>query len=317
MPERPQSEYHSTQLELYAVLRIGLASYRENIADFTNFKAKYDAAFGNTFETEINAAAALPDFQARDEASETANILLDKKAKECTNKWQDLKRYIASTTGWDDLQKPKLEAAGSTLYEKAANDNWEILKGLMETANNFITNNTTALQADGNMSIGFPLQFDILKQDYETLYDDFTDKTQDQEQLTDEKIIENNKINAKINDIFGDGQAIYRDNPSMAERFTFDQVLKIVRGSKGKTKRIQIAPASHEFVDRVVKNSEITNTGQTTLFVDKGNVETQTPAAVELESESSIPVPGNSKEITIFNNDTENAGECTVRVTVD
>ena len=52
MPERPSSDYHSTQLELYAVCRIGLGSYRENIADFTNFKAKYDAAFGNDFEAE-------------------------------------------------------------------------------------------------------------------------------------------------------------------------------------------------------------------------------------------------------------------------
>lgn len=317
MPERPSSDYNSTQLELYAVCRIGLASYRENIADFTGFKAKYDAAFGNDFEAEINAAAALPSFQARDEASETAAINLGKKGKESTDKWQDLKRYITSTTGWEDLQKPKLEAAGSTLYEKAANNNWEILKGLMETANNFITNNTAELSADGNMPATFPDQFDTLKQDYEALYDIFTDKTQDQEQETDEKIIENNKINAKLSDFFGDGQAIYRDDPSMADRFTFDQVLKIVRGSKGKTKRIKIAPASREFVDRVVKNSKITNTGQTTLFVDKDNVETQTPAAVQVASESSIPVPGNSKEITIFNNDTENEGEFTVRVTVD
>ncbi len=317
MAERPSSDYNSTQLELYAVLRIGLASYRENIADFTGFKAKYDATFGNDFETEINAAAALPSFQARDEASETANILLSKKATECGSKWQDLKRYIADVDDWADLQKPKLEAAGSTLYDQATHGNWEVMNGLMETANNFITNNTAELSADGNMPAAFPAQFDTLKQDYEALYDNFTDKTQDQEEETDEKIIENNRLFRKLMDMFLDGQAIYRSNPVLKERFTFDQVLKIVRGSKGKTKRIKIAPSGKEFVDRVVKNSKITNTGQTTLFVDKDNVETQTPAAVQVAPESSIPVPGNSKEITIFNNDTENEGEFTVRVTVD
>lgn len=33
MPERPEAEYHCTQLELYAVCRIGLGSYREQISD--------------------------------------------------------------------------------------------------------------------------------------------------------------------------------------------------------------------------------------------------------------------------------------------
>lgn len=317
MAERPTADYKCKQLELYAVLRIGLASYREQITAFGNFKSKYDAAWGNTFETEINAAAKLPSFQARDEKSETAGILLEKKAEECGNKWQDLKRYIADVDDWEELQKPKLEAAGSTLYQQATHGNWEVMKGLLETASSFIDNNETELEADGNMPNTFKDQFDTLKQDYEALYDDFTDKTQDQEEETDEKIIENNRLYKKLIQMFLDGQAIFRKKAALKERFTFDRVLKIVRGSKGKTKRIEIAPSSRQFVDRIIKNSKVTNTGQTTLWVAEGNVETQPTGAVQLEPESAIPVPGNNKELTIFNNDTETTGECTVRVTVD
>ena len=57
MPDRPEPDYNCKQLELYAVCRLGLASYRENLADFTAFKGKYDAALGNDFETAINDAA--------------------------------------------------------------------------------------------------------------------------------------------------------------------------------------------------------------------------------------------------------------------
>ena len=242
MAERPTSDYNCTQLELYAVLRIALSSYREQIVDFNKFKEYYDDQWGNDFEAAIDAAAELPDFQARDEASETALINLEKKGTECANKWQDLKRYITSTTGWKDLQKPKQEAAGSTVYRKASTGNWEVMKGLTITASNFINNNLAALKKDKNMPNTFQGQFDTLKEEFKVLYDIFTDKIQDQEQETDEKVEDNNAINDTGSGMLGDGQAIYRNNASMADRFTFDQILKIVRGSHGVTKTIDIAP---------------------------------------------------------------------------
>ena len=317
MADRPQPEYNATQLELYAVCRIGLGSYREQLADFTAFKAFYNTAFGNDFEAAIEAAAALPDFQARDETSETANIFLGKKAKECTNKWQDLKRYITTTTDWEEIQKPKLEAAGSTLYEKAANDNWEVLKGLMITASSFIDNNEAELEADGNMPNAFKGQFNTLKQDYCDLYDEFTDAEQDSKGGTDEKIIANNGINKTVNSMFGDGQAIFRDNAALADRFIFDIVLKIVRGSKGKTKTIDIAADTREFVDRVVKNSEITNTGQVELLVEVGNVEAPTGGAITIPVDGAITRPDEGSEVSVFNQDPDTAGQFTIRVTVD
>lgn len=316
MAERPTAQYHSTQLELISCCRIGLGSYREHIPEFSNFKGFYDANWGNTFEDEINAAAILPDFQARDEASETAWIDLEKKGKECANKWQDLKRYIDSA--WDDeYQKPKLEAAGSTLYLKASQNNWEIMKGLMETANEFITNNQAALTANQNMPNAFQGQFTTLKNDFTDLYDDFADKTQDTEEQTDAKINLTNAIYAKLIDMFEDGQAIFRADKALQNRFIFAQVLKMVRGSKGKTITVTIAANSKEFVDRVVKNSKIENIGGVDLLVDQGNLETPTSAAVPLPVGEGIDVPGGSKAITIFNQDSTTEGKCTVRVTVD
>jgi len=317
MTVRPTSEYPCTQLELYAVLRIALSSYRENIVAFSNFKGFYDDQWGQDFEDAIDAAAAIPDFQARDEASESALIVLEKKGNECANKWQDLKRYITSTTGWEDLQKPKLEAAGSTIYRKASTGNWEVMKGLMLTANTFITNNLAALKADQNMPNGFDGEFDTLRVAFNGLYDDFTDKTQDQEQVTDEKVDENNAIHKTGAGMLGDGQAIWRDNASMADRFTFDQILKIVRGSHGVTKTIDIAPLGREFFDRVIKNSDITNTGNINLTVEEGDVPTPTGGGVVIAPGESTTRPEASKLVTVFNLEATTGGQFTIRVMVD
>lgn len=317
MATRPKSDYPCTQLELYAVLRIAISSYRENIVAFNNFKGYYDDQWGNDFEAAINAAAELPDFQARDEASESALIDLEKKGTECANKWQDLKRYITSTTGWGDKQKPKQEAAGSTVYRKAAGGNWEVMNGLMTTASNFITNNLAALKADQNMPNPFQGEFDTLKGEFSILYDIFTDKTQDQEQETDEKVVENNAINGTGSGMLGDGQAIYREDASMADRFTFNQILKIVRGSHGVTKTIDIAPESREFFDRVIKNSDIINIGNVNLTVEEGDVPAPTGAGVTIAPGEEITRPEASKLVTVFNEEAISAGQFTIRVMVD
>lgn len=318
MAERPEASYICTQLELYAVCRIGLGSYREQQADFTAFRAFYDAAWGNTFEAAIEAAAALPDFQARDEPSEVANIHLVNKGKECVNKWQDLKRYITSTTGWELIQKPKLEAAGSTLYEKAANQNWEVLKGLMITASSFINNNSVELKADGNMPNAFEGQFNTLKDDYCDLYDEFTDAEQDSKGGTDEKIEANNAIDATLAGMFGDGQAIYRDNQTMKERFTFDVVLEIVRGSRGVTRTFEVDADTRKLVERVVASSEITNTGGIELVLMEGDVPAVDPiSAITIPVGEAVTRPEGSAIISVFNQSPTEAGEFTARITID
>ena len=140
---------------------------------------------------------------------------------------------------------------------------------------------------------------------------------QDQGAETDEKVEDNNAIFATLMSIFLDGQAIYRDNAALHERFVFTHVLKIVRGSQGKTKTIDIAADTREFVDRVVKNSQITNTGAVNLLVESGNVPAPTPTAINLALEESITRPEASAEVSVFNTDPAVAGQFTVRVTVD
>jgi hypothetical protein len=97
---KPTRNYSSTQVELYAVCNIGLESFRENMADFSNLKGYYNNAWANQFEDEIEAARKLPSLQQRGELSETANIQLKEKGDQCLIAWQRLKRHIADVQSW-------------------------------------------------------------------------------------------------------------------------------------------------------------------------------------------------------------------------
>ena len=231
---KPIRNYNCTQTELYAVCNIGLTSYRENIVGFSNFKGYYDDKWGNDFKKEIEAAKKLKGQQQRGEPSETANIQLQEKGDECLVAWQRLKRHIADVQGWENLQKPKLEAAGQGYYNKAANGNWEDLQELMDDGESFITDNLADLTANQNMPPAFQGQFTTLKDEFDTIYSTFTDAEQDSEEGTKEKIDANNGIYDKLMGMFKDGQEIYRKDRPKQERFIFDLVLDIVRGKIGR-----------------------------------------------------------------------------------
>lgn len=314
--EKPVRNYNCTQAELYAVCKIGLESYRENTTDFSNFKGYYNNAWGNTFESEIEAAEQLPSLQQRGERSEISNVELAEKGDECLVAWQRLKRHTADAFP-ENQQKPKLESAGQLLYEKAANQNWDVLKQLMQQGETFIADNLADLTAGNNMPAIFQAQFTTLKDEYNAIYDEFTDARQDSEEQTTEKINANNGIYNKLIAMFKDGQEIYRTDRAKQERFIFEQVLGIVRGSKGKEKTHTVAPSSRTVIEKVVANSSMQNLGGVTLWVASGDVPTQPPGAIQLDSGTEATRPEGSSTITVFNNDAVTAGSIQVRITVN
>src|SRR3990170_361846 len=92
--ERPKAEYKCTQQELYQVCLLTWDSYLENVGDFTGENTNYTVAFGNMNRQAVLDAKKMPDFQQRDEASETLLVLLKEASDECLIKWQSLEGYI-------------------------------------------------------------------------------------------------------------------------------------------------------------------------------------------------------------------------------
>ena len=71
---RPKPKYNCTQAELYAICTIMWQSYAENQPDFEAFKTIYTGQYGIDALQEVEDAKNLPDFQARNQHTETAYI---------------------------------------------------------------------------------------------------------------------------------------------------------------------------------------------------------------------------------------------------
>lgn len=232
MPDpRPQALYNCSQSELYAICTIGWTSYAENQPDFEAFNTLYTALYGTDAQAEVDAAMNLPGFQERNEAAEVAHIELTKAHDECLLKWKSLRAYIKSSYP-TDVQKPKIEAAGSDYYSKAASRNWDKTFQMLVAGQHFIDNNTPELTL-GGMPATFPAEYAAAHSTFGDFYIDFTDFEQDEQEATDVKIDANNAIFQKLSRMFEDAQIIYEHDASKRERFIFKQLKEMISNSGG------------------------------------------------------------------------------------
>lgn len=229
--QRPKRRYNCTQAELYAICTIGWQSYQENLTDFENFSTLYTAATATNAFAAIESAKVLPDFQARNEATETAYIQMGLTAEQCLTKWRTLRSYIKAAFP-PELHKPKIEAAGEDHYNKATARNWGETQLMLTSALSFITDNTAELTA-GGMPATFQTDVETLQTEFTTHYNKFTDSGQDEHEGTDAKIIANNAIYDTLQRMFEDGQIIYEKDPAKRDRFIFQRVKDMITTPPG------------------------------------------------------------------------------------
>jgi hypothetical protein len=222
--------YNCSQQELYTICRLGWQSCNQHLANFSAFKARYTAPYIAERQEEVEAAANLPDEQARTSDSEVFRIQLEQLAATCMADWQKLKRYIADS--WPpELQKPKTDAAGQNYYNKAGNNDWEACRGLITAGSNFIAANLGTLTDNDNMPATFQDTFNADKTAFETKHQEFLDSEESSSVATENKITANNDIHSKVMVMFLDGQEIFKDNEAVKKQFVFDQVLNLASGT--------------------------------------------------------------------------------------
>lgn len=228
---RPNRKYNCTQAELYAICTIGWKSYAENQPDFELFNTTYTPAFGTDAIAAVESAKALPDYQASNEATETAYIQMTTTADELNQKWRMLRSYIKASYP-TEVQKPKLEAAGEEHYNRSVSRNWGETELMCTSAIAFITANSAELTT-GGMPAAFPTDFSDQHATFTTQYSTFTDSGQDEHEGTDAKINANNDIYDALQRMFEDGQVIYEKDPSKRERFIFARVKELITSKPG------------------------------------------------------------------------------------
>ncbi|MCW5909370.1 MAG: carboxypeptidase regulatory-like domain-containing protein [Chitinophagales bacterium] len=224
--ERIIPKYRCKQTELYAVVTAYIVSLTENLPAFTAHNTMYNPVNLAAFQAQLDAAKALPNFQQRNEPSETLRVLIKEQAEKSINKWRALRTYIERSFP-PALIKPKLEAAGWSYLAQANAFNWEEIVELLDSGYEFITANEPALTANG-MPPAFPAEYQAEQAAYMAFFNQLSDTTLDQRQQTDEKINANNALYDELIRIGKDANVIFRNNPALLERFTFTKVLALV-----------------------------------------------------------------------------------------
>jgi hypothetical protein len=228
---RPEPLYNCTQSELYAVCRITWNSYAENQTDFESLNTNYTVVAGTDALAAIDTAEALPDVQARGSIPENLRISLSNAAITARFEWKKLISHIHHSFP-EQNHKALEEEAGSLMYDKAANNNWEVLTTMLTAGSNFITAHSAAL-ATGGMPPTYPAAYEAARSAYNVLYIQFTDAKHDLKEGTDEKLIANNNIFKVVRLMLDDGQLIYLTNPAKFDRFVWDSILANVSSNPG------------------------------------------------------------------------------------
>ncbi len=215
------------QSEFYAVGDVAWGSCRQQLDLFAGFSPRYTDGFIDTRLAALAAAEAIPGAQARAAAAEIVLTEVAEKAVLCLNEWQKLKRYITKSVPKAAL-KASLEAAGSLIYEKAGDKNWDKVRALNTAGNTYLVEHEAALLADDNMPTDFMGNYETLKNDFALLYTSVLDARETAKQGTQAKVIANNEAFESLMDMMLDGQQIFKNDPAAADQFIFTEVLKEV-----------------------------------------------------------------------------------------
>ena len=219
--------YKCTMAELYAIIRLAIKNYKNNLAKFTTHKPKYTLAFGDAILTSVTAAEDLPTKEQRDQDAETFRGHLLTLGKKCTDNWNIMESYIKEVYKGTDL-KPALQAAGSKEYDKLADKNWEYGIQMNKAAKKFMTDNLTVLLDGGNnMPAGFPAAYDLDAAAYDTKYANYSEATETTT-ATNNKIKANNAIYATTLDLLEDGKTIGQNDDVFVKLFTWAELKLIV-----------------------------------------------------------------------------------------
>ena len=230
-------QYGCSQQSLYTVAAVVWANYNANLARFTAFKGKYNAALATTALADLAAAKLLPNLGTRNALPESVRIALLPLGYTCLANQRKLKSYIEEA--FPTTTVAMLKSAGNSSYKKAYNESWEEMNVMLTDAALFISNNTAALEMSGaNMPAAFVATYTSGKTAFENVYKSYLLNVQATPGETSDKMKANNTIYTTLRSMLNDGQLIFENEETKKAIFTFNTVLAKVAGNSTTGMRI-------------------------------------------------------------------------------
>jgi hypothetical protein len=226
--DRVKPKYRCKQAELYSVAENIAASYEDHMAAFMDYNGRYTPDTGVELKAAMNAANALPDVYVRSARHAALRKQLMGLKIPCLVLWKQLTSYIRD--GFEaDVYNDMLMQAGHAYYGAAGNNDWEAVKGLMESAVNFVADNTAALEV-GGMVDGFATALGSAQEAFSLKYEAFVQEEELAMEVREAKILANNALYAMVTRMCKDGKVIFRLKAALRLQFTFEAVLRLIHG---------------------------------------------------------------------------------------
>lgn len=223
-------KFNCTQQELFAACTIGWDLCARHLDQFTALKPRYNAGYVAAKRQEIADAMTQPGRNRRSAAMELMRQELRRQNDVCLESCLKLKRHMDEVWSGEEL-KAMLKQAGVDDTREVRRYQYENTQGMMVSAALFIATNKEALTRNLNMSEAFEEQFLATKEAFQDHYQKYLDSTNHATVRSQEVLGVLNGIYQDLSAMFADARVIFRQEPDIQKRFSFELVLSNVRSS--------------------------------------------------------------------------------------
>jgi hypothetical protein len=295
------ARYGCAQNTFYAAAHVGVDRLTENLEAFTAVFPEFTSALVQGIKARVNAADALPDYDARKLLAETLWLEVDKLRKESAYSFGLFLSTIDRTFDVS-LRDALYDAAGRKHYMEAKNGDISKVIPMYSSLNPFIAENWAVLSTTGKMTEAQRDEFITKQAAYKVNFDALSAAERAAKDKKDEKINANNACYDELVDYSKLAQRIYANDLDMAKLFTFTSFRAEVESVKNaglagkityilnkdalKDATITIKDYNKSFVTDKSGKFEITplSMGKYTVVVECLGFETQTFVDVKIKT---------------------------------
>ena len=238
-----KAKYLCEESELYMGLVMLAKSVEEELEGFAELKPMYTLAWVGEFREMIKAAELLPDKVKRRAVLTVKRHELKVLTRGKVNDMMGaLRSYIRECYKDKELRKIRMQGAGFGKLKGAMWYDWEVLKGMVKTADDFIGANEGELMSEGSMPVDFWGRFKVMRAEAEGRVDELLKMRGQMKLAAQTRVVANNRVFEVGMRICGDGKVVFKRNEAKRKRFVWEAVMEIVTpagasGLKGWVKR--------------------------------------------------------------------------------
>jgi hypothetical protein len=222
-------KFPCSQLELFAVCKVGWKYCLQNISRFNSFRPIYTSEYVDSRLGEIARVNEMPNMAKRSAQQELARIALKNKLEECQWAWKKLKLAIPAIFPESEIEA-HYKDMGQEYYDATRRFKWEACTGMMHAAVSFAQQHSAMIGASPLLGPAFVDEIRSLSDSLNAALGNYLDKRQESGRGSDQKTNACNELHKDLTLMLTDGRMIFSKEPSTLNDFRFDTILDFVSG---------------------------------------------------------------------------------------